>query len=66
MAHSKFESLLKRDKCGEWSECKQVCDEVQLATVRVPKHGLSWLGHTMEESSTDVSAQKYCYHLLGE
>jgi hypothetical protein len=36
------------------SECIQFYDEVQEATVQVPQHCFSWLGHTMEERSTDV------------
>jgi len=39
------------------SEYIQFYDEVQEATVQVPKHCLSWLGHIMAERSTDFSAR---------
>jgi hypothetical protein len=38
------------------SEYIQFYDEVLEATVQVPKHCLSWLGHTTVERSTDFSA----------
>jgi hypothetical protein len=39
------------------SEYIQFYDEVQEATLQVPKHCLSRLGHITEERSTDFSAR---------
>lgn len=39
------------------SEYIQFYDEVQEAIAQVPKHCLSWLGHTTAERSTDFSAR---------